>query len=338
MRGEPMPLLSRVADSVYWMGRYIERAENVARFIGVNLNLQIDLPLAPSQQWQPLIETSGDAEIFAERFGSASQTRVIEWLAYDTSNLSSIASCLRFARENARSVRETISSEMWAQVNGMYLQIQTQRSLPEPERMLDVFREIRMGCHLFQGITDATMTHNEAWHFMRLARKLERADKTSRLLDVKYFMLLPSLADVGTPYDDIHWSAVLKSVSGFEMYRKKYGRITPSDVVEFLVMDPEFPRAVRFCIKSASDSLHAITRTPAGAFRYRSEQLMGRLRAELDFASVESVIRGGLHEYLDGLQLKMNEIDRSLASDFAVPGGDTQSQSQSQSQVGDTRA
>ena len=124
-------------------------------------------------------------------------------------------------------MRETISSEMWAQVNSMYLQIQSQRSLPEPERMLDAFREIRMGCHLFAGVTDATMTHNEAWHFMRLGRMLERADKTSRILDVKYFMLLPSARDIGTPYDDIHWSAVLKSVSGFEMYRKKYGRITP---------------------------------------------------------------------------------------------------------------
>ena len=336
MRGETLPLLSRVADSVYWMARYIERAENVARFIGVNLNLQIDLPLAPSQQWQPLIDTSGDAALFKDRFGSATQAKVIEYLAYDLDNPNSIASCLRFARENARSVRETISSEMWAQVNGMYLQIQTQRSLPEPERMLDVFREIRMGCHLFQGVTDSTMTHNEAWHFMRMGRKLERADKTSRLLDVKYFMLLPSVADVGTPYDDIHWSAVLKSVSGFEMYRKKYGRITPADVVEFLVMDPEFPRAVRFCIKSASDSLQSVTGTAMGAFRYRSEQLMGRLRAELDFASVEAVIRSGLHEYLDGLQLKMNEIDQCLASDFAVPGGDMPSQSQSQ--VGDFRA
>jgi uncharacterized alpha-E superfamily protein len=317
------------------MGRYIERAENVARFIGVNLNLQIDLPLAPSQQWQPLVDTSGDAEVFKERFGLATQLRVIEWLAYDTENSSSIASCLRYARENARSVRETISSEMWTQVNSMYLQIQTQRSLPEPERMLDAFREIRMGCHLFEGVTDATMSHNEAWHFMRLGRMLERADKTSRILDVKYFMLLPSLAYVGTPYDDIHWSAVLKSVSGFEMYRKKYGRITPSDVVEFLVMDNEFPRAVRFCIKSASESLHAITRTPTGAFQYRSEQLMGRLRAELDFAAVESVLRGGLHEYLDGLQMKMNEIDHCLADDFAVSGDTPPTPSQSQSQTSD---
>ncbi len=318
MTAEPLPLLSRVADSVYWMARYIERAENVARFIGVNLNLQIDLPLAPAHQWQPLIDTSGDREGFQQRFGVATQAKVIEFLAYDTANASSIASCLRYARENARSVRETISSEMWAQVNSMYLQIQAQRSLPEPERMLDAFREIRMGCHLFEGVTDATMSHNEAWHFMRLGRMLERADKTSRILDVKYFILLPSTSDVGTPYDDIHWSAVLKSVSGFEMYRKRHGRMTPSGVVDFLVMDGEFPRAVRFCIKSASESLQAITGTPIGAFRYRSEQLMGQLRAELDFTSVETVIRGGLHEYLDGLQLKMNDIDNSLRDDFAV--------------------
>jgi uncharacterized alpha-E superfamily protein len=335
MRGEPPPLLSRVADSVYWMARYIERAENVARFIGVNLNLQIDLPLAPSQQWQPLIDTSGDTEAFKERYGVATQVRVIEWLAYHPENPSSIASCLRYARENARSVRETISSEMWAQVNSMYLQIQTQRSLPEPERMLDAFREIRMGCHLFEGVTDATMSHNEAWHFMRLGRMLERADKTSRILDVKYFMLLPSVRDVGTPYDDIHWTAVLKSVSGFEMYRKKHGRIAPSDVVDFLVMDNEFPRAVRFCIKSASESLQSITGTPIGAFRYRSEQLMGQLRAELDFTSVETVIRNGLHEYLDRLQLKMNGIDNSLRDDFAVRTTPAV-MSQSQTSVGGT--
>jgi uncharacterized alpha-E superfamily protein len=318
MRSESRPLLSRVADSVYWMARYIERAENVARFIGVNLNLQIDLPLAPAHQWQPLIDATGDADNFKARFGTATQARVIQYLAYDVENPNSIASCLRFARENARSVRETISSEMWAQVNSMYLQIQSQRSLPEPERMLDAFREIRMGCHLYQGVTDATMTHSEAWHFMRLGRMLERADKTSRLLDVKYFMLLPSASDVGTPYDDIHWSAVLKSVSGFEMYRKKYGRISPANVVEFLVLDDQFPRAVRFCISSASRSLQSITNTATGTFHYRSEQLMGQLRAELDFTSVASVINAGLHESLDRLQLKMNDIDSALRDDFAV--------------------
>jgi uncharacterized alpha-E superfamily protein len=310
------------------MARYIERAENVARYIGVNLNLQLDLPLDPAQQWQPLIDTSGDKEVFETRYGAATQARVIEFLAYDTENPSSIFSCLRSARENARSVRETISSEMWAQVNNMYLQIQSQRSMPEPERLLDVFRDIRMGCHTFQGVTDATMTHNEAWHFLRLGRKLERADKTSRILDVKYFMLLPSTKDVGTPYDDIHWAAVLKSVSGFEMYRKKYGRITPHDVVDFLVLDRDFPRAVHYCVCVANDSLHAITGTPMGGFQHRSEQLMGQLQAELAYASTDAVIGGGLHEYLDGLQDKMNLVDSTLREEFIARASRGQSQSQ----------
>ena len=331
MINEPTPLLSRVADSIYWMARYIERAENIARYIGVNLNLQLDLPLDPANQWQPLIDTTGDAEGFSKRYGTATQAKVIEFLAYDSENLNSIASCLRTARENARSVRETISSEMWAQINSMYLQIQSQRSMPEPERLLDAFRDIRLGCHLFQGAADATMSHNEAWHFMRLGRKLERADKTSRILDVKYFMLLPSLNDIGTPYDDIHWSAVLKSVSGFEMYRKQYGRIAPRDVVEFLVLDSEFPRAIHYCIARAGDSLHAITGTPVGSFRHRTEQLMGLLRAEMAFTSVDNVMQSGLHEYLDALQGKMNQLDASMRSDFITRSLQSQSQSQAAS-------
>ena len=324
------PLLSRVADAIYWTARYMERAENIARYIGVNLNLQLDLPLSPAHQWQPLIDTSGDAEAFKEHFGSANQANVIEFLAYDLRNPNSISSCIGTARENARSVRETISSEMFEQVNHMYLRMQAQRSMPEPERLLDTFRDIRLGCHLFQGVTDATMTHNEAWHFLRVGRKLERADKTSRILDVKYFMLLPSIQDVGTPYDDIHWSAVLKSVSGFEMYRKKYGRITPRDVVDFLVFDPDFPRAMRYCIESANSSLHHITGTASGSFRYRSEQLMGQLRAELGFTSVDSVISGGLHEHLDALQSQMNEIGLAMRHDFFERESQSQSQSQSQ--------
>lgn len=313
---EPLPMLSRVADAVYWLSRYVERAENIARYIGVNLNLQLDLPLTPAQQWKPLVDTTGDADEFRERYGEAKQDNVIEFLAYDDENPSSIVSCLRAARENARSVRETISPEMWAQINSMYLHIQAHDSIPQPERLLDSFREIRLGCHLFQGITDATMSHNDAWHFLRLGRKLERADKTSRILDVKYFMLLPSVKDVGTPYDDIHWSAVLKSVSGFEMYRKKYGRITPRHVVEFLVMDREFPRAILYCVSEANESLHRITGTPSDAYRFRSEQLLGQLESELNFAGVEDILRNGLHEYLDGLQDKMNEVDNSLRNDF----------------------
>jgi uncharacterized alpha-E superfamily protein len=316
MDSDAAPLLSRAAEAVYWMARYIERAENVARFIDVNLHLQLDLPLEPEHQWQPLIDTSGDAAVFGEREETANKSNVIKFLVWDTDNLNSISSCLRAARENARSIREIISSEMWEQVNSMYLRVQSQRALAETGRLGEILRGIRLGCHMFEGITDATMSYNEAWRFLRLGRQLERADKTSRILDVKYFMLLPSTNAIGTPYDDIHWAAVLKSVSGFEMYRKKHGRITPRDIVDFLVLDREFPRAIRHCLRGADESLHAITGTPMGSCNYPSERALAPLRAELDYTSVGTIIDQGLHEYLDGLQARMNTIDDDLTLDF----------------------
>lgn len=305
-------LLSRVADAVYWMSRYIERAENVARFIGVNLNLMIDLPGGEGNQWEPIIATTGDAEVFRKRYGEANRETVIEFLAADANNPNSVMSCVRAARENARSVRETISSEMWEQVNSLYLRLQRLQPQDDPS----YFYDVRMGCHLFQGLTDSTMSHNEAWRFIKVGRDIERADKTTRLLDVKYFILLPSLSDVGTPYDDVQWSAVLKSVSGFEMYRKRHGRIDPQRIVEFLLLDNDFPRAVRYCLGRADQSLHAITGTPAGSFSCSSEQRLGLLRSELDFAQVGGILSAGLHEFLDALQVKMNKIGDCIASDF----------------------
>ena len=173
-----------------------------------------------------------------------------------------------------------------------------------------------MACHLFSGIQDVTMSHTESWHFIRLGTLLERADKTSRILDVKYFILLPSVIDVGTPYDDVQWSAVLKSVSGFEMYRKRHGRISPERIVEFLLLDGEFPRAIRYCVSRADRSLHAVTGTPIGTFSCASEQRLGMLRSELDFARVEPILASGLHEFCDALQTKMNTIDERISADF----------------------
>jgi uncharacterized alpha-E superfamily protein len=308
------PLLSRVADSLYWMARYIERAENVARFIGVNLHLMLDLP-SEEKQWQPIVDTTGDARVFLERYEKATQDTVVEFLARDTNNPNSVYSCIRGARENARSVRDVISSEMWEQMNALYLLVRESQSLPT-DALPGYFHEVRTACDQFQGITDSTMTHNEAWHFIGLGRTLERADKTTRLLDVKYFILLPSVNDVGTPYDEIQWGAVLKSVSGFEMYRKRHGRISPSRLVEFLLFDNEFPRAVRYSIGRADRSLHAITGTPAGTFSCASEQRLGMLKSELDFGRVDATLSAGLHEFLDGLQVKMNKIDACILRDF----------------------
>lgn len=299
------------------MSRYVERAENVARFLEVNFQLMLDSPPGEDQQWQPLVNTTGDHEDFAERYKLPSQEKVIRFLTVDGQNPNSILSCLRSARENARTVREIISSEMWLHLNKFFLLVNSAAAdsacVESPENLLD---EVRMASHLFNGVMDATMTHGEAWHFAKLGQLLERADKTSRILDVKYFILLRSAADVGTPFDDIQWAAVLRSASAFEMYRKKLGRISPRGVVEFLLLDREFPRAILFCMLTARDSLHAISGTPLGSFRYSCEKLLGQLCSDLAFASVDEIIKMGLHEYLDDLQTRLNQVGQGIYDAF----------------------
>jgi uncharacterized alpha-E superfamily protein len=311
-------MLSRVADSIYWMSRYVERAENVARFLDVNLNLMLDAPPGgPEQQWQPLVNTTGDHADFEKRYGTANEDRVIQFLTFDRENPNSMISCLRAARENARSVREIISSEMWLQLNKFYLMVNDAASKGGGlESLHDFYSEVKLASHLFTGITDATMTHGEGWHFCRLARKLERADKTSRILDVKYFILLRSVTDVGTPFDDIQWTSVLRSASAFEMYRKRHGRISPKGIVQFLLLDPEFPRAIRFCLNAARESLHSISGTPLGTFRNSAEKLLGQLCSDLAYAHVDDIVGHGLHEYLDNLQTRMNRVSGGIFDTF----------------------
>ncbi len=310
-------MLSRVADSICWMSRYIERAENVARFVDVNLHLMLDSPTGQEQQWLPLVNTTGDHEIFAKRYGQATQQNVIQFLTFDPEYANSILSCLRSARESARSIREIISSEMWEQINRFYLTVkEAANDLQTTAGQHKFFTEVKEASHLFSGIAEATMTRNEAWHFLRLGRMLERADKTSRILDVKYFMLLRSAADVGTPFDDVHWAAVLRSASAFEMYRKRWGRMSPEGIAQFLLLDPEFPRAIRFCLNSAREALHAISGTPLESFKNPAERCLGQLCSDLAYANIEDVIKRGLHEYLDDLQNKMNHVSLGIHDTF----------------------
>jgi uncharacterized alpha-E superfamily protein len=311
-------MLSRVAESIYWMSRYVERTENVARFVEVNLQLMLDSPSGEDQQWEPLVATTGDHSDFEKRYGAANQENVTQFLAFDPENPNSIFSCLRSARENARSVREIISSEMWLQLNKFYLMVKDASASGKGNASpYEFFSDVKDACHLFNGVTAATMTHGEAWHFgPMLGRMLERADKTSRILDVKYFILLRSVDDVGTPFDDIQWAAVLRSASAFEMYRKRHGRISPRKIVEFLLLDREFPRAIQFCLLASRDALHAISGTPLGTFRHTPERLLGQLCSDLSYASVDEIITHGLHEYLDELQTKMNQLGGGIHETF----------------------
>ena len=327
-------MLSRVAESIYWMSRYIERAENVARFVDVNLQLLLDQPEGIQAQWDPLVATTGDDELFKEKYGEPTHETVIKFLTFDSENPNSIISCLQAARENARSIRENISSEMWEQINDTYLMLTEtpeEWAMTEPHQF---FTDIKVASQLFIGQTDNIMSHSEGWHFCQLGRLIERADKTSRIVDVKYFILLPSVVDMNTSFDDIQWGALLHSASAFEMYRRTHGLISPNKVVHFLLLDRYFPRSVLYCLTNAEESLHAISGTPMETFSNPAEQGLGQLHSEFAYAQVDQILNTGLHEFLDTFQTKLNLVGEDIYKTFfalrPIDGLPTASQSQMQ--------
>ncbi|PTM03758.1 MAG: hypothetical protein DA407_13700 [Bacteroidetes bacterium] len=310
-------MLSRVANSIYWMSRYLERAENTARFINVNLNLTLDMPNNFVDQWAPLVNITGDDALFLELYETPTRENVLQFLTFDLKNPSSIYSCVRSARENARSVREIISSEMWEQVNLFYIMVrnavQDQSINLNPNKF---YGDVKLACHLFGGITEATMSHGEAWHFLQLGELLERADKTSRILDVKYYILLPGELHVGKAVDNIQWSALLKSASALEMYRKHSKQIDPMKVADFLILNREFPRSVLSCLTRANFSLNSISGSSLYAFNSVVERQLGRLVADINYITIDEIIQTGLHKFLETLQIRIDHIDDEIYDTF----------------------
>ncbi len=313
-------MLSRVADSVYWLSRYVERAENVARFIDVNYNLTLGEADPIGNQWSPLVYTTGDQDDFKERYGNPTRENVLKFLSFDKENPNSILSCISNARENARTIREVIPSVVWEQLNKFYLMVKAEANFaPSLEQPQDFCQRVRLASHLYAGAMDATMSHGEAWHFSRLARLIERADKTSRLVDVQYYILLPDASDIGTTLDVVRWSALLRSASALSMYRREHGKITPSRVADFLILNSCFPRAMHFCMIRAHESLRNITGSKLGTFSNPAEQHIGRLCANMDYTTVDDVIRTGIHEYIDNFQHQLNEIGSAIHEHFFTP-------------------
>jgi uncharacterized alpha-E superfamily protein len=318
-------MLSRVASSIYWMSRYLERADNVARFIGVNANLILDMGWErETAQWEPLIRASGDEADFNQRYKNYDEKSVIHFLTFDKSNPNSILSCVQNTRENARCVREIISSEMWESINTLYHLVEKHSRKRKIEGLQEFFAAVHRANHLFAGLFENTLSHGEGWHFARLGRLLERADKTARILDVKYFLLLPSTEYVDSPYDTVEWGAVLKSVSGFEMYRKQFHAANYRDVTQFLILDTQFPRSIRYCVHTAARSLRRITSMLDVRVPVTDE--MSKLQAMLDTTDIESILTNGLHEFIDMFQFNLNVVDASLHHSFfalekSVPQG-----------------
>lgn len=311
-------MLSRVANALYWTSRYVERAENVARFVNVSLDQTLDAGFGSAvSSWEALVRTTGDLEWFREHYGSPNPQSVTQFLTFDRRYPNSIATAVYNARQNAQAVRGIISREMWIEVNELYLFVQdASRAGAAPEDMTSFYDRIKLAGSHFAGATDTTLSRGEAWHFLRIGRLLERADKTSRILDVKYYLLLPHVSDVGTAIDQVGWVALLDSASALQMYLQLHHVVTPPRVAEFLLLNRDFPRAIRYCLDRAATSLWAITGSAPNTYSNSAERLLGRLRADLDYSDVAQIMDSGLHEYLDGLQTTLNSIGDALRSSF----------------------
>ncbi|MBF0287000.1 MAG: alpha-E domain-containing protein [SAR324 cluster bacterium] len=311
-------LLSRTAHTLYWMGRYLERAENVARFVDVNLLLMIDLPQVEKQHWEALVMTSGDIELFHEHYSDTTQKNVIQFLTFDLDNPNSIFSTVRQTRENARTVREIISTDLWEQVNTFYLMIQ---EATEKNEILysphEFFSNVKKECYLFEGILHSTMSRQESFYFIRLGRYLERADKTARILDVVNFMPAVDPENIQQTFQMIQWIAVLKSVSALQMFQQNFRDISAENIYQFLILDKAFGRSIYYCLQRSLTFLKLISREDTRVrFSNDAEKMMGKLKSELDYADIHEIYETGIHQYLDTLQIKINQLDTILYDTF----------------------
>ncbi|MEZ6121616.1 MAG: alpha-E domain-containing protein [Planctomycetaceae bacterium] len=330
-------MLSRVADSIYWMARYVERAENLARFVEVAMNFSLDQPDSGVEQWEPLIRATGDDDEFLEACSDFSEANVRQFLTFDGDYHSSILTSVTNARENARTVREAISSEAWEQLNALYHFVRTAAGAGSAMSVDATFYDaVVQYCYHFTGILDATMTRGTGWNFANIGRHLERADKTSRILDVKYFTLLRHVSDVDTPIDDLLWSTVLRSACGFEMYRKRFHSVTVERIADFLILEDEFPRAIRYCIRQVQNSLLTIA-APVEPEVNSAILQTNEMLDDLNGLSPRAIIQRGMHEAIDSLQSRMNQVALAIHDTYfahrTFPGPQMQSLMQSQTQL-----
>jgi len=312
-------MLSRVANCLYWMSRYIERAENTARLVDTNLQLLLDFRNLNEQRlaehWLPIVQAAGDEEAFFKLHPKATAAAVTEFLVFQPENPNSLVQSICQARENARMVRDQITFELWEELNRLYLFVRSPRARDlwrsSPS---EFFQEVKASSLHIIGITYATLLRNEGWYFLQAGKFIERADKTSRILDVRY----QTLPEKGMPTEvsqaeALEWSAILRSCSALDSYKSLYGAdVTPKSVSEFLILNGDFSRSILFSANFLDQALRRISGVPEGRLSNDAERLAGRLVAELRFSTIEEVFDQGLHNYLDVLQQKLNDIGYAL--------------------------
>src|SRR2546427_185852 len=321
-------MLSRTADHLYWMSRYTERAENTARMLNVSYDTSM-LPQAPQvarKAWQGVLSISELIPSYAARHGEVQREAVLHFMGRDESNSSSIASCLRAARENARAVRGALTTEAWETQNQTWLELKRLLAEGDWERDPGQFFEwVKHRSHLSRGVTLGTMLQDEAFHFLRLGTFIERADNTARLLDVKFHAIERDYhgsarngasGKAATPFDFYHWSALLRSVSAFEVYRKVYRDvITPERVAELLMLRSDMPRSLLASMLEVVANLESV----ANAQSRETQRKAGRLPADLRYARIDEILATGLHAYLTQFLDRVHDLGQGISRDFLVP-------------------
>lgn len=337
-------MLSRVANSLYWMSRHIERAENIARIVDVNLQLLLDIRDLNEKRlveyWLPIVQATGDEQAFFKLHPQATGKAVTEFLVFQMENPNSLVSSICQARENARMVRDQITVEFWEELNRLYWFVRT----PEARRIWkedpgEFFQQIKNSSMQLIGLGYSTLIRSEGWWFSEAGKFIERADKTSRMLDVRQLTLTTKTASaVVSQIEALDWSAILRSCSAWDAYKAYHGvEVNPRQVVEFLLFNEDFPRSVRFSVGKLNDAMRRISGCAEGRFCNTAERLAGRLVAELQFSTVEEIFDQGLHLYLDQLQIKLNNIgnalfDAYIFQPFQNPDGEHMVQQEEQQQ------
>lgn len=312
-------MLSRIADALFWMSRYLERADHTARLININCihMLEAEETMSEDAQWWPLLAILGGSEAYAKHHPDAvvSARRVAQMLVQDGSNPGSLYSSLRLARENARIVRDRISLPMWESINELWLfaEREFKRGPAYDHRLVDRLNVVGREVARFQGLAVNTMERGESFGFYLLGTFVERADMMARLLDVKYHILLPEHASVGSALDYYQWAALLKSINGFETYRRKYrSEINPVEVAELVISDRQFPRSLRFCAARMGEALQQVGDPKRLG---RAEAAVAEIEAHLD-ATAGDIFNSGLHEYLADFLGRIAAVNAAVQQEY----------------------
>ena len=316
-------MLSRVANLIYWTARYLERGENTLRLIDVNAQLVLDLEshqdFDDPRVWEPLVYVTGEEEKFFELHGKpVTEEAVVNFLLFDRDNPSSLLSCVASARENARCVRDQISSEMWEVINTFYLKLKTQDYQTYAlTGSNEYIADLKLRTQQIYAVAESMLPRNEGWWFYLLGRYLERADNVSRILDIKYFMILPDRHHVGSALDVIQWGSVLRSCSAFEAFRRtQRGQLKLENVTNYLIRDPEFPRSILASIAAAENCLVKISADKDNPLKEVALKEIAALRKHLEDSEIKTIIANGLHEYLDSIQGQVASVHAATQASF----------------------